>query len=312
MVDINWTEIDLSGDPRLIVGRRPRPKQLEAERVDVHHDAHPVLRQIAVTALQELADTQRRLYEPFAELEVGEEHFELQVGAGGDGAGDGAELPHLMSVVDELASVDARDLKDQSNLFYALCWSSGAGVTGFVRQTDPVRVLRHGRRFFQYEDALRSVEAPDFALDGSVDFVFHARTVGILRPTPFRNLFADVDVALSGVPTYIADARAALASTVPITDSSAAALQAVVSRRVTFASRLRRLADRLAAVPITADAMLAAAARHLDDPSVVIDADGQLEFDEDHVGVVLDLLEGRLFEDDFSGQHRRADRFSSR
>lgn len=311
MVDINWTGIDLSGDPRLIVGRRPRPKHLEAERVDVHQDAHPALREIAETAVQELADTQQRVYEPFAELEIGEEHFELQVGVGAAGA-DGAELPRLISVVDELTSVDARDLKEQQNLFYALCWTSSAGVTGFVRQTDPVRVLRHGRRFFQYQDALRSVEAPDFALDGFVDFVFHAGTVGILRPTPFRNLFADVDVALSGVPTYIANARAALASTAPITDSSAAALQSVVSRRVTFASRLRRLADRLAEVPITADAMLAAAARHIDDPSLVIDSSGQLEFDEDHVGVVLDLLEGRLFEDDFSGQHRRADRFSSR
>lgn len=310
MVDFNWTGLDLEDEPRLIVGRRPRPKHLEAERVDVHEDAYPVLRDIARGALRDLAATAARPYEPFAELEVGEEHFELDVGTGADS--DGAELVHLMSVVDELPSVDARDLRERSNLFYALCWPSDGGGTGFVRQTDPVRVLRPGRRFFQYQDALRTVDTPDFAIDDSVDFVFHAGTVGILKPTPFRNLFSDVEVALRDVQAYVDTVQTALASTVPISDTAAAALQAIVSRRTTFAARLRRLAERLSQVPVTVDAVRAAATRHFGDASAVLDANGQLQFGEDRVADVLDMLEGRLFEDDFSGQHRRADRFSSR
>ncbi len=312
MVDITWAQIDLSGDPRLVVGRRPKPKHLEANRVDVHQDAHHDLRQIAEAALQKLAATPRRTYEPFAELEIDEEHFEAQLGSDrGDVEGD-AELPRLIEIADELEPADARDLHDASNLFYALCWPTSAGMIGFVKQSDPVRILRSGRRFFQYQDALRSVQTPDFALEASIDFVVHAGTVAILRPTPFRNLFTDVDVALTSVPAYVADTRAALAATAPLTTSSAAALQAVVSRRVTYASRLKRLAERLSETPVTAESIRAAAARHLDDPSVVIDDSGRLTFDEEHVSDLLDLLEGRLFEDDFSGQRRRADRFSTR
>ena len=311
MVDISWTGIDLSGDPRLVVGRRPRAKHLEAERVDLHQDTFPVLREIADAALGALGDTTRRSYEPYAELEIGEEHFELDVA--GDVASDEpvADLTQIVRVVDDLPSVDARNLSHQNNLFYAVCWPSDAGGTGFVTKSDPARAVRHGR-FFQYRDVLRAIDRPDLILSDSTDFVVHEGVAGILKPTPFRLLFADVDVALRDVPNYIAAAKLALATSVPLADAAAEALEAVVSRRTSYAARLRRLSGRLVQLPLTVESVRAAATRHLDDPELLLNGDGHLEFGEDEVAVVLDLLEGRLFEDDFSGEHRRADRYSTR
>lgn len=311
MVDFSWTSVDLGDDPRLVVGRRPRARRLEAERVDLHEDTFPVLREIAEAALAALETTTPRLYEPYAELEVGEEHFELGVASDETSDEPVADLTHIVRVVDDLPSVDARNLSDQNNLFYAICWPSGAGGTGFVTKTDPARVVRHGR-FFQYRDALRAVDTPDLVLSDSTDFVVHEGVAGILRPTPFRMLFADVDVALRDVPNYVAATRLALAASVPLTDRGALALEATVSRRTSYAARLRRLSERLAHVPLTIDSVRAAAARHLDNPDLLVNSDGHLEFGEDEVAVVLDLLEGRLFEDDFSGEHRRADRYSTR
>lgn len=74
---------------------------------------------------------------------------------------------------------------------------------------------------------------------------------------------------------------------------------------------MRRLSQRLAHVPLTIDLVRAAAARHMEDPDL-LNADGHFEFGEDEVAVGLDLLDGRLFEDDFSEEHRRSDRYSSR
>lgn len=308
---MSWTGIDLSADPRLVVGRRPKAKHLEAERVDLHQDTFAVLREIAQAALEKLEATTRRLYEPYAELEIGEEHFEL--GVMSDVAFDEpvADLTRIIRIVDDLASVDARNLANQNNLFYAVCWPSVAGGTGFVTKTDPARVVRHGR-FFQYRDALRAIDTPDLVLSDSTDFVVHEGLAGILRPTPFRMLFADIDVALQDVPNYVAASKQALANSVPLTDAAAAALQTVVSRRTSYAARLRRLSERLAQVPLTMDLVRAAAAQHLDNPDLLFNSAGEFEFGEDEVAVVLDLLEGRLFEDDFSGEHRRADRYSTR
>jgi hypothetical protein len=323
--DTNWVAIEVGDDPRLVVGHRPRPKHLEAERVELHEDTFAVLREIATGAAEALRSTAARPYQPFAELDAGEEHFELDLrpapartpGRGGaepDGGGvepDGAELLHLLRICDDLPTVDARDLTERANLFYALCWPSPAGGTAFVKKTDPARVLRHARSF-QFSGALRRVANPDLILSDSVDFVIHEGRAGILAPTPFRQLFADVDVALAEVPAYVDAVRAALAGAVPLSGGAAEALSRVVSRRTSYAARLRRLSVRLGEIELTREALVAAAARHLEDPSLLLSESGELVFDDPDVATFLDLAEGRLFEDDFSGEHRRADRYSTR
>lgn len=308
--DFSWSDVDLGDDPRLIVGRRNSAGALEGSRVDLHDDTFAVIREIATNALETLTNTVARPYEPFAELEDGEEHFELSLEgpAGSDSDDEVADVTRLIMIVDDLRSLDARNLRDQTSLFYAICWP--ASGTGFVRKADPARGVRHGR-YFAYRDALRKVDEPDLMLYDTVDFVIHDGHAGILKPTPFRTLFADVHVALAEVPNYVDAVRTSLTQVTPMSDASAAALLSVVSSRTSFAARLRRLSIRMLEVTVTRESIELAAARHLDDPSALL-VEGEVVFDATNVPVFLDLLEGRLFEDDFTGERRRADRWSTR
>jgi hypothetical protein len=48
------------------------------------------------------------------------------------------------------------------------------------------------------------------------------------------------------------------------------------------------------------------------DPDNLLDANGAIVADEDHVEAALDLIEGRFFRDPISEEKRRADRLSRR
>jgi hypothetical protein len=48
------------------------------------------------------------------------------------------------------------------------------------------------------------------------------------------------------------------------------------------------------------------------DPNRLVASDDSFSFGEDEVSTFLDALEGRYFEDDWTGEPRRADRFSTR
>lgn len=311
--DISWSDIQLAEDPRLLIGSRSRPRHLDAARVELHVDTFQTLRSIASSALATLSSTVGRDYEPFAELEEGEEHFVADVNTPEPGDDDSAtaDILHLLRAVDDLSTLDARNLVDQRSLFYALCWPAPGGGTAFVKKTDPARAVRNSRSFI-FRDALRRTDNPNMILSDSTDFVVCNGTAGILRPTPFRQLFSDIDVALSEVPRYVSAVRLALRGSIPLSDDATETLERVVAQRPSFALRLRRLSVRLTEIQLTRETLLEAATRHLDDAGALINDSGELEFDQASVAVFLDLAEGRLFEDDFSGQHRRADRFSSR
>ncbi|MEY2848467.1 MAG: hypothetical protein RI885_1132 [Actinomycetota bacterium] len=51
---------------------------------------------------------------------------------------------------------------------------------------------------------------------------------------------------------------------------------------------------------------------HGEDPSTLLNSANEFDFGEDAVGSFLDVCEGRWFEDDFTGEKRRADRLSRR
>jgi hypothetical protein len=69
---------------------------------------------------------------------------------------------------------------------------------------------------------------------------------------------------------------------------------------------------RLEAGEFTPQKVREAITRHGEDPKTLLTDDDRFEFTEEQVGPFLDLLEGRWFEDDFSGERRRADRYSKR
>src|SRR5215218_3499357 len=188
-------EIDVGGDPRLILGWRPAMRRLAGGRVRLRDDVFGSLRQVPEEARIRLASSRARPYQPTAELEEGEEHFLIPIGklpspprrrrrrsqvdgpvsaAAGTGDGDeaspggaaseeSATLPQVADLValtrqvDDLESIDAGRLAEGSFLFYGIVLPGPAGNVAFIRRIDPVAVLRKGRAFFQYADALTAV-----------------------------------------------------------------------------------------------------------------------------------------------------------
>jgi hypothetical protein len=115
------------------------------------------------------------------------------------------------------------------------------------------------------------------------------------------------------VPKYVSALTKVLQTTVPLSASAGAAVQSEALRLVSLARRLRVLPTRLAAIPDLNATLLRKSMRsHGVDPKFIIDRHGQLVFGVEHVGLFLDVAEGLYFEDDLTGEERRADRYSRR
>ena len=71
-----WRAVDLSRDPHLVLGKR-RGRGIEGLRLEVHRDLFEDMRLVCSAALDAIFSSTGRQYEPYAELERGEEYFEL-------------------------------------------------------------------------------------------------------------------------------------------------------------------------------------------------------------------------------------------
>src|SRR6266700_8223400 len=74
-----WAELDLSGDPILLVGRRPKPKALEAFVIDLHDETFATMRAIAQTTIAELTSREAEDWHPNAAIEPGEQYLTVDV-----------------------------------------------------------------------------------------------------------------------------------------------------------------------------------------------------------------------------------------
>lgn len=338
-----WSATRLDGDPRLILGWRRYGTRIAAARVDLHEDTFDTLTELCKKSLISLDAASSRTYEPYAQIEFGEEYFAIQVDelptkkrprrqrsdstteSANASASDmevvevsskvaviKADLLHILENVDNLEAMDAGNISTHNFNFYAICWKSDAGTTSFVRKSNPRKMLSHGNRYFQYGDTLKRVSQPDLVLDDWIDIVIHNDIVAVRAPEAFKVLMADVGVVLQDVPEYVDSVSSALLETVPLSPASQDALRRVAGRRTSLASRLHVLQERIHALDLDAKNIRAAAERHVDDVSLILDENDNFVFDDSSVPVFLDLVEGRLFEDDFTGERRRADRFSRR
>lgn len=306
----DWNAEQLEGEPRFLVGWRTA-KSFECMRIDVHRDVFGELRDACEPALAILREATARPYEPFAELERGEEYFEfaLQPGPSGDLS---SSLHVQAQAVDQLSVLDADEIRRHRLLLYGICWPRrDGGFLCFVTKQNPQRQLEPGVRFFQFGSSLKRVERPDLAISDGADVVLRPMDVAILRPTAFKDLFTDIEVAFAEVPTYVATIAGVLVSDMPLTPASAAALEAAGRRKLSVARRLRLLNDRLLKIQTDAPAFRKHLKRFGFNPLEFIDRKNNLVFDEARVERFLDFAEGRLYEDELGGEQRRADRYSS-
>jgi hypothetical protein len=309
-------DVDLAGKPRLLLGWRPNPGRIVGGRVPLRDNVFESLQQVAITAMEQLAKGDRRPYEPNAILEDREEHFFIAANdlpkKGSDDLPEAADLIKLIEESDKVEAIQAGRLASGTFLFYAVVMPGSEGPVGFVRKVDPAAELRKGLATFQFADALTRVTKPDLILYPGIDLIVGPPGIAAFSKTALQTLLADVQVVLQDVPENVKRVSDTLHRTMPLSKGAADALRKYAYARPSAATRLRRLPDRLKAINLDLNKLRRSLKRHGIEAQMLVDTKGNFAFGEREVPVFLDVLEGRWFEDDFSPEKRRADRFSKR
>jgi hypothetical protein len=315
-----WKEVNFSGEPRLLVGWREPRRRLDALRVKLHEVVFTELADLCRPALTKIQDYAERLFENFAELDDDQYFWYAHASlpqrdpqeAAPTAEDDTADLVRLVKGVDGLPDATREDLDEPYYSFYSICWPHRSSMIGFVSRMNPVATLKPGFRYFQYGDAMTTARRPDFALKEGADLVIGADGTAILSSFSFQTLLGDVGVLFDNVENDMAIVRKALARSISLMPDADEALLAEASRTRGMARRLRLLPGRLKAVSLDAASIRSSLKRHGINPDLILNKGGHFSFDREHVALFFDTVEGRYFEDDLSGERRRADRYSTR
>lgn len=321
MSERDWSAVDITGDPRLLLGRRKGSKRFDVHRVDVHEDLFDDLRAIAQEALDQLSEREAKTYSTFGAM-TRDDYFDVDVSdipQRRDGrrkeddpeAYEIASALKMISETDNHPTMDADQLRDANPSLYAISFDSHGEYVGFIRNRNPRNVVKPGLRYLQYGDTLKRMDPPDLAIDGDIDIVVAPNRCAVLALGAFTTLFGDVGIAFQQVPGNVTSMTEALKNSFPLTDDSVDVLQVRCGRRVIDAKRLHHIVtQRRDALEDLSKKEMRTLLRTRSLESAL--ADNELSLDKDTVSDFLDLVEGRLFSDDLTGEERRADAYSSR
>lgn len=318
----SWLAVETNFPPLLIVGWRPRPRQLSAAVVDLHIDTFDELRLVAQHALDTLASSQAIPFDHEAHPEEREEYIQraitdlpTAVGLGGSAEGstdDSAGLIQIVKECDGLQSIEAGQLSEGHFTFYGIIYSQSDGeMVGFIRAVNPVRVMRKAAFWGRYSGSLRRVEKPDLMLESDVDMVVTEDELAILRRSAYDRLFSDLDELAAAVPQNITELENAM-PTLNLSDGARAALRDLGAELSSVAKRLNRLHTVPGLASLTPNLLRDALQRHGEDPLPWFNGVDELTLDRSRAKEFIDLVEGRWWTSDFQGEHRRADRFRRR
>lgn len=321
MTQRDWAQTDLSGQPRLLLGERKPSKKVEVHRVELHHELLGDLRAIAQTAVAELERREAKPYSPFA-AKTRDDYFDVDLSGIPNRHDkrkreDDPEAYEMASILAMVARCDSHPAMTPDHLrranptLYAIVFEDTTGYVGFIRNVSPRRILKPGLKYLQYGDTLKKIDPPDLAIDDDIDLVIAADRCAVLAPTAFTTLFGDVGIAFQQVPANVAAMSDALKNVLPLAEGSPTALQNRCSRRVNDAKRLHRIVTERKVVLknlATEEIQDLVRKRGLNDAV----KQGELILTDDNVSDFLDLIEGRLYSDDVTGQERRADAYSPR
>jgi hypothetical protein len=304
-----WHALELNGEPQFFVGRRKANRELEAWRLSLHADTFEALREICSGALERIQNMQGVRYSPYAHPELGEEY--LIVGGEG-GAGSVPEIQQICYEVRDVMPIEADGLAEISTQFYGIVYGEGNDVVGFIRKTNPRRSLNRGNRFFKFRDTLRLVDEPDVVLEEDVDLIVTNDMMAVLRPFSFETLAGEVSFSIDNIREYVAGLAEVLSEKIPLGPHAQQNLEDVARRKVSIVKRLRNVREHLEVADVDSEKLRSALARHELDGHLTFDESGCVSLDETNVELFLDLLEGRYFEQDFTGAGMRADRLRPR
>jgi hypothetical protein len=317
----DWSAVRLRPGAELIVCWRPRRSRLDARSVELSVGVAERLRDLCTRTLDQLAARRRRLYGGNPYLEPGEEYLAVPAAdlpsaqhpgqhpvAGPDTDDSLPDLERLIATPG-LGSLTTDDLQAGSYLCYAVIVTDQDGTRiGFARQKDPHRVAKASplKAFFGQE-GLQKIDEPLFVFDEEFDLVVAPDEVAVLRLEAFHRMFADLHTIVAAAP---ANARL-IGDHVPgMHDQAVDILAKAAENHPSLARRLQRLAKSGEIPPVTPEKLRKAMRRHKLNPDEIAPSNQEVSFTIDKAPVFLDLIEQMYYETDFTGEHRRADRYS--
>jgi hypothetical protein len=327
----DWGQLELGDAVCLLLGWRDSDTgDLEAKPVELSSEVGAELLKAGRYGLATLKRKTRRDYASEASLEE-DEFFSLSLesrSTGGDRAdqvpGEDAKETGLseekLSAAELVGFVRGAFERDDyltkselgtgSWLFYVVVaiLKDGEEPLGFVRQYNPQRGIKMGRLLTAFDRTLKRFDQPLFNFDFEFDVVIASDEIAVLKTTGFERVFSDLAVAVAHVPQHVESVETRLG--VGFGPGSAAILTSICETRPRYAKRLRQLAGAPHLSKVTPDGLRKKLGQHgLEEEMFGAGNDLELK-DRDDVAVLLDMLEQRYYEGDFTDEHLRADRMS--
>lgn len=322
-----WNTLKLTGDPILVVGLRPKTKIL-GYRVSVDTNLHPDLRKVADDALAIVKKRTAIDYTPY--VEPGDnEYLKLSPGTltitktrtnPSGTTSQKQQTARLLEIVqnaDTLPSLGAKDLTERLDEFVlqAVCLHTGNDVVGFVTKGNAGRVIKPSAITLGVDknDRFKKISRPEVILEGDTHAIVAPGEVAILNVTQFQFLVGDIGLVEEYVPEQVkVIAQSFQSRGVPLSASTIAALAAKAKGSVQLAKRLDAFNERILVLDVLRITNGKGFTQQGLKKADFVNRKGEIQCDNDHVVELLDALEGRYFDDGFSDEHRRADRFRPR
>jgi hypothetical protein len=302
-----------------LLGWRSDSGGLEAKPVDLKEEVADELRKACRHTLANLGSRNPKAYSSIGDA-AGDEFLSLTIRRDDDA--EHVDLEEMLSAADIVQlSLDAfaasdfltrDDLFEGGWLFYAVVVEvvDEDEPIAFVRQYNPQRGIDPGRLLGAYSDALARIDDPVFMFDLAFDVVVASDEVAVLRTTAFQRVFADVNVVASEVPADVGSLESQMK--IAVDPASRDTLTTTCQQRLRFAARLKKLARQPHLKLVTRVSLKAALTKHDLDPDRFGSGTKVKLTDGEDVRIFLDVLEKRYFEEDFTGDHMRADNVSPR
>ena len=323
-----WKTLKLTGDPILVVGLRPKTKIL-GYRVTIDKNLHPDLRKIADDALAIVDKRSGVDYTPYVEPGDGE-YLKLATATltvtktRTDLSGttsqkqQTAQLLEIIQNADTLEPLGAKALTERLDEFVlqAVCLHTGTDIVGFVTKGNAGRIIKRSAiplGLDDNNDRFKKISRPEVILEGETHAIVAPDEIAVLNVTQFQFLVGDIGLVQECAPAQVGVIAQSFQSRgVTLNAATAAALTAKARESVQLAKRLDAFNERVLILDVSRIKNGKGFTQQGLKKADFVNTNGEIQCDDDRVLELLDALEGRYFDDGFSDEHRRADRFRKR
>lgn len=328
MTTTNWKKLKLTGAPILVVGLRQRSK-IAGYRVVVDKNVHPALRKVANGTLERVKRMKSIPFTPYVEP-ADEEYLSLDpatltIAASIDSNSaptsqkqKTAQLLQIIQSADTLPTIGAKQLiAELDNLYFqAVCLHASPRIIGFVTKTSGRQVIKRSAIPLGMDNAtdrFKTISRPELVLEGEVHVVMSPGEIAILNRPQFQFMVGDIGLVAQYVPSQVKLIASRLKKHgTPLSRQTREAIETTAIDSVQLAKRLDDFLERIDQI----DVARITSGRGFTNQDLkkkdFVNSKGELECKPKRVLELVDALEGRFFDDGFTNEKRRADRFRKR